>query len=88
MSKPANPANLTPLSDDAASGGSAESSPEQLVIMRLSKEEYGVDIKHVREIIRMQTITEVPQAPEHVEGIINLRGAVISPLWTCASVLA
>ena len=50
---------------------------EQLVVMRLSEEDYGVDITHVREIIRMQSITEVPQAPPYVEGIINLRGSVI-----------
>ncbi len=50
---------------------------EQLVVMRLANEDYGVDIKHVREIIRIQNITAVPQAPPFVEGIINLRGSVI-----------
>ncbi|MEE9277899.1 MAG: chemotaxis protein CheW, partial [Dehalococcoidia bacterium] len=49
----------------------------QLVVMRLASEDYGVEITHVREIIRIQNITEVPQAPAYVEGIINLRGAVI-----------
>ena len=63
MSDPANPANLTPLSEVAAPEDPAELTPEQLVIMRLAKEEYGVDITHVREIIRMQKITQVPQAP-------------------------
>ena len=77
MSNQASPANLTPLSDGAEPDASAEITPEQLVIMRLAKEEYGVGITHVREIIRMQKITEVPQAPEHVKGIINLRGAMI-----------
>ena len=54
-----------------------ESATEQLVVMRLASEDYGIDITHVREIIRMQNITEVPQAPAFVEGIINLRGSVI-----------
>ncbi len=50
---------------------------KQLVIFALAKEAYGVDIGTVHEIIRMQTITEVPRAPEFVEGVINLRGKVI-----------
>ena len=54
-----------------------EQATEQLVVLRLGDEDYGVEITHVREIIRMQNITEVPQAPAGVEGIINLRGSVI-----------
>lgn len=50
---------------------------EQLVVFNLSSETYGVDISAVREIIRMQVITEVPRTPDFVEGVINLRGKVI-----------
>lgn len=50
---------------------------EQLVVFNLSGETYGVDISTVREIIRMQAITEVPRTPDFVEGVINLRGRVI-----------
>ncbi len=50
---------------------------EQLVVFNLSGETYGVDISTVREIIRIQTITEVPRTPDFVEGVINLRGKVI-----------
>ncbi|KUO52798.1 MAG: chemotaxis protein CheW [Desulfitibacter sp. BRH_c19] len=50
---------------------------EQLVVFNLSGETYGVDISTVREIIRMQIITEVPRTPDFVEGVINLRGKVI-----------
>lgn len=49
----------------------------QLVVFELSSEIYGIDIKTVREIIRMQKITYVPDAPPYVEGMINLRGRVI-----------
>ena len=49
----------------------------QLVVFSLGGEVYGVNINTVREIIRMQDITRVPNAPEFVEGIINLRGKVI-----------
>ncbi len=50
---------------------------KQIVIFALAKEAYGVDISTVHEIIRMQTITKVPRAPDFVEGVINLRGKVI-----------
>lgn len=50
---------------------------EQLVIFDLANEQYGVDIASVYEIIRPQDITRVPQTPQYVEGVINLRGQVI-----------
>ena len=49
----------------------------QLVSFMLADEEYGVEVLKVREIIRMPTITKMPNVPQHVEGIINLRGKVI-----------
>ncbi|MBT1071909.1 chemotaxis protein CheW [Pelotalea chapellei] len=49
----------------------------QLVSFLLADEEYGVEVLKVREIIRMPTITKMPNTPQHVEGIINLRGKVI-----------
>ncbi len=49
----------------------------QLVTFKLGNEEYGLDILHVQEINKIVDITEVPQAPSFVEGIINLRGKVI-----------
>ncbi|MCK5659837.1 MAG: chemotaxis protein CheW [Methanosarcinales archaeon] len=49
----------------------------QLAVFQLAGEEFGVDIMQVQEIIRMPTITRIPQSPEYVEGIINLRGKII-----------
>lgn len=43
----------------------------------LGKETYGIEIKYVTEIIGIQAITEIPELPEYVKGIINLRGKVI-----------
>ncbi len=43
----------------------------------LDREEYGIGILKVKEIIGMMRITPVPQAPEYVKGVINLRGKVI-----------
>ncbi len=48
----------------------------QLVVFRLANDVYGLEIQGVREIIRMQEITRVPNAPEFIEGVINLRGRI------------
>jgi purine-binding chemotaxis protein CheW len=51
---------------------------EQVVVFRLDKEEYGVPIASVQEIVRVpDELTHVPKAPPFVEGVINLRGAVL-----------
>lgn len=43
----------------------------------LGKEDYGIEIKYVTEIVGIQKITEVPELPNYVKGIINLRGKII-----------
>jgi len=43
----------------------------------LGKEVYGIDIYHVIEIVGIQKITEIPDMPDYVKGVINLRGQVI-----------
>lgn len=43
----------------------------------LDKEEYGIGILKIKEIIGMMPITSVPQTPDFVKGVINLRGQVI-----------
>jgi purine-binding chemotaxis protein CheW len=43
----------------------------------LGKEVYGIEIRYVTEIIGIQPITEVPEVPDYVKGIINLRGKII-----------
>ena len=50
----------------------------QLVGFRIGKETFGVPIDLVHEIVRVPEITAVPDAPEYVEGVINLRGKIIS----------
>lgn len=50
---------------------------DQYVAFRLGEEEYGIDIRHVQEIIRYTRVTHVPRAPAHVEGIVSLRGRVL-----------
>jgi purine-binding chemotaxis protein CheW len=43
----------------------------------LGSEHYGIEIKHVTEIIGIQSITSVPELPDYIRGIINLRGKII-----------
>ena len=51
---------------------------EQVVVFRLDKEEFGVPIESVQEIVRVpDELTHVPKAPAFVEGVINLRGSVL-----------
>jgi purine-binding chemotaxis protein CheW len=51
---------------------------EQVVVFRLGKEEFGVPIESVQEIVRLpDEMTKVPKAAAAVEGVINLRGAVL-----------
>jgi len=49
----------------------------QLVTFNLDNEQYAISIEEVREINRIDSITTVPQAPEFIEGVMNLRGNVI-----------
>lgn len=50
---------------------------DKYLTFALGKEEYGIEIKHVTEIVGLQAITEVPELPDYVRGIINLRGKII-----------
>jgi len=49
----------------------------QLVTFHLGEELYGVNIMDVKEIVKLQNVRYIPNAPYYVEGIINLRGEII-----------
>ena len=49
----------------------------QLVSFHVGGEEFGLDILRVQEIIRIQQLTRVPNSPDFMDGVINLRGKVI-----------
>lgn len=59
----------------AAQGGSRQEI--QLACFRIGSEMYALDIMWIKEIIRPQRLTAVPKAPPFIEGVINLRGAVV-----------
>ncbi|MBP7936009.1 MAG: purine-binding chemotaxis protein CheW [Phycisphaerae bacterium] len=65
-----------PTANGPGSGGQRPLGGKYLTF-KLDNEEYGVEILKVREIMGLLDITKVPQTPDFVEGVINLRGKVI-----------
>ena len=49
----------------------------QYIVIKIGEEQYGIDIKYVDNILRMQSITRVPHAQPYFKGVINLRGEVV-----------
>ena len=49
----------------------------QFIVIKLGEEQYGIDIKYIDNIVRMQHITRVPKVDAYIKGVINLRGEVI-----------
>lgn len=50
----------------------------QMVIVRVGKSRFALDVQLIREIIKLKPITPIPHAPGFVEGLINLRGQIVS----------
>jgi purine-binding chemotaxis protein CheW len=66
------------MKSEADTTGERVDDEEQFVIFRVADEEYGVPIDAVQEIVRIpDQLTRVPKAPAFVEGVVNLRGAVL-----------
>ena len=49
----------------------------QVIVIKIGQEQFGIDIQHIDNIVRMQNITRVPKVPEYFKGVINLRGEII-----------
>ena len=47
------------------------------LILELGDEEFGISVMQVKEIMKMQEITTVPQTPRFLQGVINLRGRIV-----------
>ncbi|MDF2868913.1 MULTISPECIES: chemotaxis protein CheW [Clostridia] len=50
---------------------------KQYIVVKIGIEQYGIDIKYIDNIVRMQSITRVPKAQHYFKGVINLRGEII-----------
>lgn len=62
--------------DQSAKSQSAETANEYLTFA-LGEEEYGVEILKVQEIRGYDTVTRLPDAPDYIKGVINLRGTIV-----------
>ncbi len=57
--------------------GSEDTLRNMFLSFRLGDEDYCLEIRHVTEIVGIQKVTEVPDMPHYVKGVVNLRGQVI-----------
>ena len=69
--------NFDKARDGLKDGGSQKSAPQQFLTFTVEREEYGVDIMTVREIKGWTETTRLPNAPEFLRGVMNLRGLII-----------
>ena len=77
---PSRPALRTPVASDSEASdleASVATLAGKYLTFYLGEESYGVSVLKVREIIRPTAITAVPHLPDHVRGVINLRGKII-----------
>lgn len=69
--------NSNTFLDDEMDEEMEDTQEDKYLTFVLNHEEYGIEIKHVIEIIGIQNITSVPDMPVYIKGVINLRGKVI-----------
>lgn len=65
------------VSEESAASQKRPEQLVQLVVFELDQEEYAVEITDLREIIRFPLITAIPNAPQFISGIFNLRGKIV-----------
>ncbi len=68
---------IEPIEKEDIEKVDVEEATTNLVTFRLGSGEYAIDIMQAKEIIKMEKITLIPNAPYFVEGVINLRGNII-----------
>ena len=67
----------TPVEDELLDDDGEDSQKDKFLTFRIGKEDYGIEVSYVIEIVGVQQITEVPDMPAFLKGVINLRGRVI-----------
>jgi len=68
---------LTNVRDAREKKNIAAEESVQLVTFQVGAEEFGLDIRSIAEVVRPLRITSLPRMPEFIEGVVNLRGAII-----------
>jgi purine-binding chemotaxis protein CheW len=66
-----------PVGTEKKEFGKHGSTDRQLVIFKIAGEEFGVDINEVKEIIRWEDVTRIPNTESYIKGVINLRGSIV-----------
>ena len=66
-----------PSTPSAPSAPARQATPGEFLTFTLGQEEYGVDILKVQEIRGYDTVTRLPDAPDYIKGVINLRGTIV-----------
>ena len=49
----------------------------QYIVIKIDDEQYGINIKYIDNIVRMQQITRVPKVDDYIKGVINIRGEIV-----------
>src|SRR5690349_1766417 len=75
QSSPETPIN--PIDLQAGGGARTSAAPIQFISFAIANDQYGVDIMSVREIKGWSEITHLPNQPEYVRGVLNLRGVIV-----------
>lgn len=70
-------AGSQPAVNSPSSSLAARKNASQFVGFRIDGQQYAFRIEQIQEIVILDRVTPVPQVPEHVEGVTNLRGAII-----------
>lgn len=68
------------LREDSAAGPTVDLAAGQFATFLVADLFFGVDVLRVQEVLRFQSMTRVPLAPEVIEGLINLRGQIVTAI--------
>ncbi len=63
--------------DEVKAIGQATGTLKQYIVVNIGNEQYGINIKYIDNIVRVQKITRVPKTQSYYSGVINLRGEII-----------
>jgi purine-binding chemotaxis protein CheW len=74
---PAAPAAIASISGEAPDTDGASITLAQFITFAIGQDQYGVDIMAVREIKGWSEITHLPEQPDYMRGVLNLRGAIV-----------
>jgi len=69
--------STTASTDSRSNHATAEAATDEFLTFALGEEEYGVEILKVQEIRGYDTVTRLPDAPDYIKGVINLRGTIV-----------